>query len=208
MTYSDLRRQLSAAIAGRARATLSLDGFRRAGVLVPVVFAPDGPELLFTRRTEEVLSHKGQISFPGGMAEESDRDITRTALREADEELGLAEGDFEILGLLDDHATPSGFVITPVLGLAPERPVIRPNAGEVAETFYVPLAFFASTENLTTEQRFFLGRTQDVWFYDTGTHVIWGATAAIIRGLLERLSTFAYPVEKKDRPRRPPRKGD
>jgi len=66
MTYSDLRRQLSAAIAGRARATLSLDGFRRAGVLVPVVFAPDGPELLFTRRTEEVLSHKGQISFPEG----------------------------------------------------------------------------------------------------------------------------------------------
>lgn len=208
MTYGDLRNQLRAAVAASAPAALSLEGFRRAGVLVPVVYAPHGPELLFTRRTEEVVSHKGQISFPGGMVEESDLDITQTALREADEELGLADGDFEILGLLDDHATPSGFIITPVLGLAPARPVIRPNAGEVAETFYVPLEFFASTKGLTTEQRFFLGRAQDVWFYDTGTHVIWGATAAMIRGLLGRLSRITPSVEKADRPRRPSQGGD
>jgi 8-oxo-dGTP pyrophosphatase MutT (NUDIX family) len=188
MTYSDLHRQLRAAVAQRERRIVAIDGFRRAGVLVPLIYTPEGPEVLFTRRTEEVESHKGQISFPGGMMEETDRDITHTAVREADEELGVPEGVFEILGILDDHATPSGFVITPVLGLAPRRPPICANAAEVAETFTMPMKFFASTQNLTTSKKTFLGREHDVWYYDTGTHVIWGATAAILRGLLERLS--------------------
>jgi 8-oxo-dGTP pyrophosphatase MutT (NUDIX family) len=203
MTYTAFRQQLLTAVARRDRATVTLEGFRRAAVLVPLVFTPGGADLLFTRRTEEVESHKGQISFPGGMVEETDRDITRTAVREADEELGLTEGVFETLGLLDDHATPSGFVITPVLGLAPDRPEITPNAGEVAEAFYVPLSFFASGQGLTTQRRTFLGREQEVWYYDTGTHVIWGATAAMIRGLLERLA-MVTPVTP-DRPPPSPR---
>jgi 8-oxo-dGTP pyrophosphatase MutT (NUDIX family) len=188
MTYCDLQRQLRAALLHRKRRSISLEGFRRAGVLVPLIFTPEGPEVLFTLRTNDVESHKGQISFPGGMVEETDRDIMHTAIREADEELGLADGVFEILGTLDDHATPSGFIITPVLGLTPRRPLIRPNAGEVAETFYLPLTFFASTPNVTMNKKVFLGREHDVWYYDTGTHVIWGATAAMVRGLLERLS--------------------
>jgi 8-oxo-dGTP pyrophosphatase MutT (NUDIX family) len=191
MTYSDLQRQLRAAIVQRERRSIAIDGFRRAGVLVPLIFQREGPEVLLTRRTEDVESHKGQISFPGGMMEETDRDITHTAVREAKEELGIAEGVFEILGLLDDHATPSGFVITPVLGLTTRRPLIRPNAGEVAETFTVPLEFFASSQNLTTSKKVFLGREHDVWYYDTGAHVIWGATAAMLRGLLERLSMIS-----------------
>jgi 8-oxo-dGTP pyrophosphatase MutT (NUDIX family) len=92
MTYEQLCRLLEEAALRKERATLSIKGFHHAGVLVPVVYHPDGAQLLFTRRTDAVESHKGQVSFPGGVVEEGDRDITHTALREAEEELGIGAG--------------------------------------------------------------------------------------------------------------------
>jgi 8-oxo-dGTP pyrophosphatase MutT (NUDIX family) len=124
------------------------------------------------------------------MVEEGDRDIVHTALREAGEELGIDTGSVAPLGLLDDLATPSGFIITPVLGVISSLPKLHPSAEEVAEVFQVPLGYFASPENVRRERRLFLGREQDVWFYDRSPHVIWGATAAIIRGLLVRMQTI------------------
>jgi 8-oxo-dGTP pyrophosphatase MutT (NUDIX family) len=186
MTAEDLHRTLSRAVSARTRGEFAIEGFHRAGVLVPVVYHRDGPRLLFTRRTEAVESHKGQVSFPGGTVEEGDRDIVHTALREAEEEIGIDSGSVEALGLLDDHATPSGFIITPVLGMLRSLPELRPSPLEVAEVFQVPLEYFANPQNVRRERRMFLGREQEVWFYDRAPHVIWGATAAIIRGLLER----------------------
>lgn len=190
MTAEDLHRTLTRAVSARDRETFSIEGFHHAGVLVPVVYRRDGPRLLFTKRTEAVESHKGQVSFPGGTVEEGDRDIVQTALREAEEEIGIDRRSVETLGLLDDHATPSGFVITPVLGLLRSVPELHPSPHEVAEIFQVPLAYFASARNVRCERRMFLGREQDVWFYDRAPHVIWGATAAIIRGLLVRMQAL------------------
>ncbi len=169
------------------RAQIHIEGFTPAAVLVPLLQLDNDVEVLLTRRTVEVDTHKGQISFPGGMVEASDPDTEHAALREAEEELGLPPSSVSTIGLLDDHATPSRFVITPVVGVVKGVPPLVPNPREVAEVLRVPLAFFADTTKARREQREFRGRMHDVWFYDTGTHVIWGATAAMIRSLLHRL---------------------
>ena len=169
------------------RTEIHLDGFQRAAVLVPLLNLKTGVELLLTLRTEGVETHKGQVSFPGGAVEEGDRDIVSTALREAEEEIGLRAAAVTTVGFLDDHATPSGFAITPVVGVLRGFPELHLNPHEVAEVLRISLQFFAETQRVRREQREFRGRTHDVWYYDTGTQVIWGATAAMVRSLLSRL---------------------
>jgi 8-oxo-dGTP pyrophosphatase MutT (NUDIX family) len=186
-SQTDFERGLAnLSLTGRRQA-LTIEGFHRAGVLVPVITNAQGSELLFTRRTEQVETHKGQISFPGGMADGSDRDIVHTALREADEELGIAAPLVDIRGMLDDLAVPSGFIITPVVGLLKELPRLTPNSYEVAEAFTVPFDFFCNPSNGRSELREFRGGTREVWFYQHGEHNIWGATAMIVRSLILKM---------------------
>jgi 8-oxo-dGTP pyrophosphatase MutT (NUDIX family) len=166
------------------RNVLAIDGFRRAGVLVPLILGSGGADLLFTKRTDHVETHKGQISFPGGMVEEGDADIVHTALREAEEELGIGAKHIEIKGILDDLAVPSGFIITPVVGILDALPLLTPNPLEVAEAFTVPFAFFCNPANGRSELREYRGGRREVWFYEHGEHTIWGATAMIVRSLL------------------------
>jgi 8-oxo-dGTP pyrophosphatase MutT (NUDIX family) len=116
-----------------------------------------------------------------------DRDSVHTALRETQEELGIEKVAVTAVGLLDDLATPTGFIITPVVGLLSSLPPLRLNPQEVAEVFCVPLDFFEDNAHVRREQREFLGRLHDVWYYDTEKHVVWGATAGIIRSLLKRM---------------------
>lgn len=181
------KESVRAAFAAAARGSITLEGFRRAGVLVPLVFTPSGVELLFTKRTEQVETHKGQISFPGGMVDEGDRDITATAIREANEEIGIHNDDLEVVGLLSDIATPSGFIITPVVAFLRPEVAFTLNWAEVAEVFHVPLTFFAGAGRARQEFRVVQGEQREVWHYDTGRHIIWGATAAIVRSLLAAL---------------------
>jgi 8-oxo-dGTP pyrophosphatase MutT (NUDIX family) len=166
------------------RNVLAIDGFRRAGVLVPLILGAGGADLLFTKRTDHVETHKGQISFPGGMVEEGDADIVHTALREAEEELGIGAKHIEVKGILDDLAVPSGFIITPVVGILGALPLLTPNPLEVAEAFTVPFAFFCNPANGRSELREYRGGRREVWFYEHGEHTIWGATAMIVRSLL------------------------
>jgi 8-oxo-dGTP pyrophosphatase MutT (NUDIX family) len=181
--FDDLR----ATFPGGGRRTVALEGFRSAAVLVPVLAGETGPELLLTKRTLDVETHKGQISFPGGMRDRADTSHEATALRETEEELGIAPSHIEILGLLDDIATPTGFVITPVVGLLETLPPLAPNSAEVAEAFTVPWSIFLDPANGRTEVREFMGERRTIWFYDTGRHIIWGATASIIHALLTRV---------------------
>jgi 8-oxo-dGTP pyrophosphatase MutT (NUDIX family) len=159
-------------------------------VLVPLILGAGGADLLFTRRTDHVETHKGQISFPGGMVEEGDKDIVHTALREAEEELGIGAKLIDIRGILDDLAVPSGFIITPVVGILDALPVLTPNPQEVAEAFTVPLAFFCNPANGRSELRDYRGERREVWSYEHGEHIIWGATAMIVRSLLLNLGVL------------------
>ncbi len=183
-SHADLVRTLAPLVTGGERGVLAIEGFHRAGVLVPLVLGDDGTELLFTQRTDHVETHKGQISFPGGMADAGDRDIVHTALREAEEELGIGAPLVEVRGLLDDLAVPSGFIITPVVGILRGLPPLTPNPREVAEAFTVPLEFFCRKESGRSELREYRGVMREVWFYQHGKHNIWGATAMIVRQLL------------------------
>ena len=158
--------------------------FRPAAVLIPLFLREGALHLLLTRRTDEVEHHKGQMSFPGGMADDGDNGPEETALREAEEEVGLGRCAVEVLGRLSDIVIPSGFRVTPVVGFLPELPVLRPHAAEVAEIVTVPLAFFADERNVRTAERERNGRRMTVYRYQYGPYDIWGATAAMIRTFL------------------------
>ena len=187
LPHNDLRTKVRNILRDGNRRRVSIDGYRTAAVLVPIILGPGDPELLFTKRTELVETHKGQVSFPGGMMDPGDDSVERTALREAREEIGLPDSAVEISGLLDDHPTPTGFVITPVVGIIELLPPLTPNMDEVADVFQVPLSFFAMPGNGRSEHRGFRGTQHEVWYYQYGPHSIWGATAMIIRSLMKRL---------------------
>lgn len=151
----------------------------RASVLIPV-FEHDGDtRILLTKRSTTVKYHKGEISFPGGMYEETDRDTERTALRECAEEIGLGEGDIEVVGRLDDMRTVTGFVITPYVGLIPYPYQFKLNPEEVEHLIYLPFPFLmdCDAEEIPAEQE---GRTVQVPAIYYGGERIWGATCKLL----------------------------
>jgi 8-oxo-dGTP pyrophosphatase MutT (NUDIX family) len=131
---------------GEARLQEGVDP-RSAAVLVPLVVRESGLTMLLTQRADHLNDHAGQISFPGGRREPFDRDATATALREAKEEIGLADERVEILGALPDYLTGTGFCVTPVVGLVHPPFTVQADTFEVAEIFEVPLAFLMDPAN-------------------------------------------------------------
>ncbi|HLX13310.1 MAG TPA: CoA pyrophosphatase [Bacteroidota bacterium] len=190
------KEDIRAILASRERRVVPLEeypGFRRAGVLI--LLSPFGNEFsaVFTVRTNEVETHKGQISFPGGMCDAKDNnDIVATALRETEEELGIPRTSIEVLGSSDDHATPSQFIVTPVVGYIEKLPPLKVNKAEVAEVFSAPLSLFAERTGARSEDRSVRygsrSREVKVWFFDYNGKSIWGATAAMIVNLVDVLS--------------------
>jgi 8-oxo-dGTP pyrophosphatase MutT (NUDIX family) len=156
-------------------------GFTRASVLIPLFPKEKELHVLLTVRTNEVESHKGQISFPGGMQDGTDRDAVHTALREAEEELGLHPRNITVLGLLSDFPVISRFIVTPVVGYMDRQPLMRPNPMEVDEVFSVPVSFFQNEASGRSQLLVRNGVSYTVWFYDYGKYTVWGATAAIMR---------------------------
>ena len=142
------------------------------------------------KRTENVAHHKGQISFPGGAHEPEDRDLVATALREANEELGIDPEMVQVLGVMPDfYARVSNFIITPVVGrLKPEADagllLFQPNANEVAEVIEVPLKALRDPSIHHTEQRTHNNVTYQLHFYQYDRYEIWGATGRIIHEFL------------------------
>lgn len=160
----------------------------RAGVLVPVFEKAGEAHFLLTRRTEDVEHHKGQVSFPGGAVDELDRNIVSTALRETEEEIGLTANQVEILGILDDITIPTGFVVTPVVGLIEHVPTLKLSATEVESVLEVPFSFFRNSANKKVVKMMREGEVRDVYFFPFEQYEIWGATAFIINSFLEKLA--------------------
>jgi 8-oxo-dGTP pyrophosphatase MutT (NUDIX family) len=163
----------------------------KAAVLLPLIQRPssqEGPVLLFTRRTENLTRHSGQVSFPGGRSEPEDISPIETALRETFEETGIAPGFVTVAGYLDRYLTGTGFDIQPVVGLVAEGFALVPDPGEVAALFEVPLAFLLDPANRRRETRLLGGRERRFYAFHYQGHEIWGATAAIIVNLAEHLA--------------------
>jgi 8-oxo-dGTP pyrophosphatase MutT (NUDIX family) len=184
---------IAAELARRTRASLPQNSYRKACVMVTLVTKEERLHLLLTKRTDSVEHHKGQISFPGGMVDEEDDCESTTALRELEEEVGVSRSQVRILGMLDDIHIPTGFIVTPVVGLVDPLPELRTNAAEVADVLIIPLERFFDPALQRTETRVLLGTPREIHLYDVWKEPVWGATAHIIRQLT---SLFPSPPEQ------------
>jgi 8-oxo-dGTP pyrophosphatase MutT (NUDIX family) len=152
---------------------------KASAVLIPIFRSNGQYHVLFTERSDEVVFHKGQVCFPGGTREQSDRTLLQTALRESEEEIGLKAEDVEVLGELDDIPTfTSDYIISPFVALISHPHSLTTNGGEVKGTFSVPLSFLMDEANFK----------RDSYSYEYEGHTIWGATARILRQLTALLS--------------------
>ncbi|MDD8017263.1 MAG: CoA pyrophosphatase [Bacteroidota bacterium] len=152
-----------------------------AAVLMPIVQQNNSLHLLFTKRTDVVEHHKGQISFPGGMMDDGDESVVHTALRETEEEIGLPSSAVSIIGQLDDIHVPSGFIVTPIVGYIESLPALSTSQDEVAEILFIPIEKFFDPALRRSETRTLKNVTRQVYFYDVWKEPVWGATAFIIK---------------------------
>jgi 8-oxo-dGTP pyrophosphatase MutT (NUDIX family) len=188
---SALKQTIRARLAARTRKVSDADGIRAAVLLL--FYERDGePYLLFTRRTDLVEHHKGQISFPGGAEDPTDADPVATALRETWEEVGVRPEDVEVLGCLDDSAVVTGFVVTPVVGWARGPLEFRPSPDEIDAIIEVPVSFLRDRSRYRVEPCEYKGRIYQTTYLDFGPHLIWGATGGILRRFVEEI--FGEPV--------------
>ena len=185
----DFINQIGKIFSSRKRRVISHPPFSHAAVLVPL-FQKDGDcHLLFTKRSEEVKYHKGEISFPGGVVDEEDRELINTALREAHEEIGLKESDVRIIGVLDDIVTITEFIVTPIVGLFPYPYPFKVSEVEIAELIEVPLASLLEEDCFSEREIFRDGQREIVFAYQYGKHIIWGATARILKQFLDLITS-------------------
>lgn len=158
-----------------------------AAVLVPLVGYDGGERVILTKRTAHLSDHAGQVSFPGGRVDLGDPDVVATALRETEEEIGLARNHVTVLGSLDPYVTGTGFVVVPVVGLICPGFNLQPHLHEVAEVFEVPLDFLMDSRNHQRHKGVFNGIERQWWAMPYEQHYIWGATAGMLRNLHELL---------------------
>lgn len=174
-----MKQQIAEILRHRKRQRITGENLKASAVLLPLFYDRGQYHVLFTERSDEVVFHKGQVCFPGGTQEPSDSSLLQTALREAEEEIGLEAKDIEILGELDDMLTfVTDYVISPFVAFIPYPHSLKANGREVKRIFSVPLSFLMDEANFKL----------DSYAYEYEGHTIWGATARILRqfiGLLK-----------------------
>ncbi|MGD9783382.1 MAG: CoA pyrophosphatase [Hyphomicrobiaceae bacterium] len=175
----DLNPELAAELA-------PLGPLRAAAVLIPVV-ARDPLTILLTVRTENLPAHAGQVAFPGGKIDPTDKDAVDAALREAEEEIALQRSLVEPIGFLDTYRTGTGYAIAPLVGLVDPAYVARPDPSEVADVFEVPFTYLMDHANLVLDRRHWRGRDRQFYAYTYAPRYIWGATAGMLKNMQERL---------------------
>jgi 8-oxo-dGTP pyrophosphatase MutT (NUDIX family) len=181
-----LREEIKEVLTQREKKSIPEKGSGAAAVLIPL-YQRDGEwHILFTKRTERVEYHKGQISFPGGRWEEEDKSLLATALRESFEEIGLRAENVELLGELDDFVTlTSNFVVTPFVAVIPYPYEFKVSREEVEELIEVPLTALLKRDNFREEPVAGEGQLLPFYIYQYEDHSIWGATARMLKQFLD-----------------------
>lgn len=180
------------------RTPLDQSSFHKAAVLILFGARKDGgPEILLTLRTEHVETHKNQVAFPGGKVDQEDHSAKAAALRETQEEVGIAGGEIEVLGNLPEMLTVTSFQVTPIVALLKgtiDSYTLKPNPQEIAEVFWVPLSTLKAPGCYRQEFVGWQGKEYPIHVYQVGKYRIWGATAEMLRNLLERFACVYYPL--------------
>jgi 8-oxo-dGTP pyrophosphatase MutT (NUDIX family) len=171
------------------------EGLRAAGVLVPLRNRGNNVTVVLARRSEHVPHHKGQVCFPGGSRDPGDPDLLATALREAEEELGIRREDVFLLGTMEPVVTVTGFAIQPFVARIPDGAAFALDPFEMAEVFEAPLRIFAEFGRYRHAEAVVRGEESRVYFFDYGPHTIWGATARILRRLAELSAPLADEID-------------
>jgi len=175
-----VKQQIAKILRHHKKKKITDENLRASAVLIPLFCNQGQYHVLLTERSEEVNFHKGQVCFPGGTREPSDSSLLQTALREAEEEIGLRAKDIEILGEFDDRVTlTSNYVISPFVALIPHPYPFKVDAREIREIFSVPLSFLMDEANFK----------QESYEYEYEGHIIWGATAGILKQLIDLLKS-------------------
>ena len=188
LDFPTMRARLLGVFTARTRQVAEPGERWPAAVLLLIVYRDGEPYLVFTKKTETVPHHKGQFAFPGGLVETRDASRVATALREAQEEVGLDPAAVEVLGVMDDVPTATTrFVITPVVALCPTVPALAPDGREIERVLEVPLRHLLDPATFREEWWEREGRPHPVLFFTVGEDVIWGATARILKEFLELL---------------------
>ena len=174
------------------------DADKRAAVLAPVLTREGEAYILFTKRAEHLGEHPGQMSFPGGSREPEDGSLEATALREADEEIGLRAAEVTVAGRLDDIRTVTGYSVRPFVGRIPDREY-DPDDREVAEVVTLAVSELTDLENYESERRDHpVYGAHRIHYFHVGSYTVWGATGVMLTQLLE-LTTEWRPPDEPDR---------
>jgi 8-oxo-dGTP pyrophosphatase MutT (NUDIX family) len=181
--------QIRTTLSSRRRRVIEHPPFSHAAVLVPLFKKEEDCYLLFTKRSDEVKYHKGEISFPGGVVDEEDLKLINTALREAHEEIGLRENDVQIIGILDDIVTVTEFIVTPIVGLFPYPYAFKVSEKEISELIEVPLSHLLDGNSFGEREILRGGQKEVIYTYQYGKHTIWGATARILKQFLDLITS-------------------
>jgi 8-oxo-dGTP pyrophosphatase MutT (NUDIX family) len=161
-----------------------------AAVLVPLFNKDGNCHLLFTRRTDQVKYHKGEISFPGGVVDKRDANLEETALRETFEEIGLKKTDVQIIGTLDDIVTTiTQFIVTPFVGFFPYPYPFKVSPIEIAELIEVPLSSLLDEDSFSEREILRGDQKEVIYAFQYEKHIIWGATARILKQFLDLISS-------------------
>ncbi len=181
-----MRQRLRQALSRRQRQPVVATDRVAAAVLLPIYYKQGQYYILFTKRTEAVKDHKGQICFPGGVYQEGDGTLVNTALRESTEEIGLTADQVEVLGELDDIATTaSGYIVSPCVGLISWPQTLKVDQRETEEIIEVPISALLDKSCLRQETKVIAGKAVASYWYHYQGRVIWGTTARVLNQFLD-----------------------
>lgn len=154
--------------------------YTEAGILVPVTDDPGNPEMIFTLRSANLSTHSGQVAYPGGKRDVGDLSLAATALRETHEEIGLPPDQVDIISPLSQVTSLHGILVSPYVGVVPDRYPLEPNPGEIDSVFRVPLSFFLEDRRERTDAIPFQNQTIHVPCYRWERYQIWGLSAVVL----------------------------
>ena len=175
-----MKQQIEKILRHHKKKKITGENLKTSAVLIPLFYNQGQYYVLFTERSDEVNFHKGQVCFPGGTREPSDSSLLQTALREIEEEISLKAKDVEVLGELDDSiALTSNYIISPFVAFIPHPYPFKADGREIREIFSVPLSFLMDEANFK----------QDSYAYEYEGHIIWGATAGILKQFIDLLKS-------------------